>query len=648
MNGRPARVAVALLAAGSALTATTTTASATATSSGTVLTVDAADALAPVSPLLTGVNDNEWFDDSLGLWDPVRRQGVPDAVAKTARAGVGLIRYPGGTQANLFDWKRAIGPQAERGCQVDGGNGAPRDSRYGPDEHMTYTHEAGAQASMMVAFANETPADAADWVEYLNAPLGTNPRGGRAWAKVRAANGHPAPYRVRYWEIGNELDRTAERYWLSPDSATAMRQYAFGGTQRQTGQPVGTTCDHRETASHSDGSAGQRFQVYYPPVVPHSQAVYVDGTAWSAVDDLTRYGPADEVYTFDPATGWIAFGDGTHGRVPPSGARITADYDSGPHAGFVDFAREMKRADPRIDVLATWAPITADTGLGGTSFPELMAEQGHARDYDGITIHPYTNFRRDFGSTLTSAQQGHDWHMLGEQHATTLVTDLVAQVHRYAPRGTYVAPSEFGALFFGPHDTATYEHWDTAMSHALYMASQWTRFADLGVPWAEGNTLVAETPSGLRAVLGGAPGFAYTSEAVVREQLRPLVSGGGNVVAHRLLGNPSVTTEPTALGSSYPALAATVTRDRDGRLDLLVVNRSAIDPVPVRVQLAHFRHAPSATVSTVAGTDFTSYNDVDHPDGVRIETTSADVGAGSFDHTFAAHSVTLLRLTPAN
>lgn len=646
MNRRPARMALAMLPAASALTATATSASATATPSGTVLTVDAADTLAPVSPLLTGVNDNEWFDDSLGLWDPERQQGVPDAVAKTARAGVGLIRYPGGTQANLFDWKRAIGPEAQRGCQVDGGNGAPRDSRYGPDEHMTYMHEVGAQASMMVAFAHETPADAADWVEYLNAPLGRNPRGGKAWAKVRAENGHPAPYHVRYWEIGNELDRTAERYWLSPDSTTAMRQYAFGGTQRQTGQPVGTTCDHRETASHSDGTPGQRFQVYYPPVVPRSQTVYVDGTAWRAVDDLTQYGPADDVYTFDAATGWIAFGDGTHGRVPPSGARISTDYDSGPHAGFVDFAREMKRADPHIDVLATWAPITPDTGLGGTSFPELMAENGHAGDYDGITIHPYTNFRRDFGSTLTSAQQGHDWHMLGEQHATTLVTGLAAQVHLYARRGTYVAPSEFGALFFGAHNTAPYEHWDTAMSHALYMASQWTRFADLGAPWAEGNTLVAETPSGLRAVLGGAPGLVYTSDAVVREQFRPMITGGGSVVAHHLLGNPSVRTEPTAFGSSYPALAATVTRDHGGRLDLLVVNRSTTDTLPVHVQLAHFRHAASATESTVAGAHFTSYNDVDHPDDVRIESTTRDVGAGSFDHTFPAHSVTLLRLAP--
>ena len=88
------RSAIAALAAAMAI------AVAPAAHAGTpapALTVDAGIATAPVSPLLTGVNDNQWFDDSQGLWDPVREQGVPDAVAKTARAGVGLIRYPGGT-----------------------------------------------------------------------------------------------------------------------------------------------------------------------------------------------------------------------------------------------------------------------------------------------------------------------------------------------------------------------------------------------------------------------------------------------------------------------------------------------------------------------------------------------------------------------
>ena len=42
-------------------------------------------------------------------------------------------------------------------------------------------------------------ADAADLIEYLNAPADgdvTKPNGGVDWAEVRAANGHPEPYGV--------------------------------------------------------------------------------------------------------------------------------------------------------------------------------------------------------------------------------------------------------------------------------------------------------------------------------------------------------------------------------------------------------------------------------------------------------------------
>jgi alpha-N-arabinofuranosidase len=40
--------------------------------------------------------------------------------------------------------------------------------------------------------------EALDWMEYCNGPASSQ------WGKVRAANGHPQPYNVKYWEISNE------------------------------------------------------------------------------------------------------------------------------------------------------------------------------------------------------------------------------------------------------------------------------------------------------------------------------------------------------------------------------------------------------------------------------------------------------------
>jgi alpha-N-arabinofuranosidase len=332
---------------------------------------------------------------------------------------------------------------------------------------------------------------------------------------------------------------------------------------------------------------------------------------------------------------------------------VTADYTSGPHDGFVDFYAAMKAADPTIDVCATWAPITAETGLGGETLPELLAAEGHGEDYDCLVVHPYTNFRRDFGDTVEYPQQMHDWHMLGEAQATETLQHYADAVAEHRGDEAYVTTSELGALFFGANDSRQYRSWNTAMSHATYFASQWTRLAELGVPWAEGNTLVSEARNGLRAVLGGEPEFVETSEAVVRRALRPMVEGGGHVVRNRVQENPSQQTEPTDLGSSYAALATTATVDADGTLNILVVNRDPGDDVLAKVVPAGYPHAATATVSRVLGSNddpnrasFESHNAISHPDEVRLTTAQEAVGQSDFAFEFPKHSVTLIRLSP--
>ena len=56
-----------------------------------------------------------------------------------------------------------------------------------------------AEAVWVYGMGQGSAADAADLIEYLNAPADgevTNPNGGVDWAEVRAANGHSEPYGV--------------------------------------------------------------------------------------------------------------------------------------------------------------------------------------------------------------------------------------------------------------------------------------------------------------------------------------------------------------------------------------------------------------------------------------------------------------------
>jgi hypothetical protein len=135
------------------------------------------------------------------------------------------LRYPGNGIATGFNWKKSIGPVGSRPNQnLLGGIGSPQPVNFGFDEFMAMTAAKGVtpdniqimvpiydSAATGLTFTQTNAAIAnmiannADWVEYCNAPNdGSNPGGGIDWAAQRASNGHPLPYDIKIWNIGNE------------------------------------------------------------------------------------------------------------------------------------------------------------------------------------------------------------------------------------------------------------------------------------------------------------------------------------------------------------------------------------------------------------------------------------------------------------
>lgn len=87
---------------------------------------------------------------------------------------------------------------------------------FGTDEFIRFCRELRVEPLICVNDGSGTPEEAAQWIEYCNGSVDT-PMGA-----LRAKNGSPEPYDVRYWEIGNEVwgqwqvgtctaDRFAER-----------------------------------------------------------------------------------------------------------------------------------------------------------------------------------------------------------------------------------------------------------------------------------------------------------------------------------------------------------------------------------------------------------------------------------------------------
>lgn len=126
------------------------------------------------------------------------------------------IRWPGGCFASLYLWKDGIGPQhTRRKYPAYMWDDQDVDS-YGTDEFIRMCHAmgvepiivintgllnsaCGATAQFRLPSNDDYLPYALDWIEYCNGDANTT-----TWGAVRAANGHPAPYNVKYWEIDNE------------------------------------------------------------------------------------------------------------------------------------------------------------------------------------------------------------------------------------------------------------------------------------------------------------------------------------------------------------------------------------------------------------------------------------------------------------
>ena len=110
----------------------------------------------------------------------------------------GFWRLPGGNFLSDWDWHEAIGPRDKRPPMFDYAWGAMQPNDLGMDEWMDLTRIIGVEPYVTVNAGLGDANSAAEEVEYLNGAVTTD------WGAKRAANGHPEPYRVKWWNIGNE------------------------------------------------------------------------------------------------------------------------------------------------------------------------------------------------------------------------------------------------------------------------------------------------------------------------------------------------------------------------------------------------------------------------------------------------------------
>lgn len=152
----------------------------------------------------------------------------PDILQAVKELHPTCLRWPGGGYVAQYDWKWGIGPQENRERWAHWMWMDYDQNCFGTDEFIRFCREVNSEPVIVVSVKFERPADEYDsilqdalhWLRYCNAPATDE------WGAKRAANGHPEPYNVKYWEIDNEMwEMGIDRYEKCVrDFSEAMRK----------------------------------------------------------------------------------------------------------------------------------------------------------------------------------------------------------------------------------------------------------------------------------------------------------------------------------------------------------------------------------------------------------------------------------------
>lgn len=175
---------------------------------------------------------------------PVRKMMI-DALKKQ---GISVIRYNGsmvdvGVDTYLYRWKKMIGPIDERRICFRNGFNPYATHTFGITEMLQVAEALDAQV-MIGMNINETYEDIRDFVEYVNGDTSTK------WGALRAAHGHPTPYKLKHIQVHNEqsisrgyvegMKKFAEAAWevdpemniiTSLNIGSRLESYVRGGSQ---------------------------------------------------------------------------------------------------------------------------------------------------------------------------------------------------------------------------------------------------------------------------------------------------------------------------------------------------------------------------------------------------------------------------------
>jgi alpha-N-arabinofuranosidase len=135
-------------------------------------------------------------------------------------AGFKMFKWPGGNFVSAYDFRDGLGDRDKRPPrQQPMWSDRVESNDVGLHEFMALNRLVGAEPDLAIDSGFGSAREAAEQVEYCNGSAETR------MGKMRAENGHPEPFNVRYWTIGNEMYGPWQYGHMSLDQYWAKHTY---------------------------------------------------------------------------------------------------------------------------------------------------------------------------------------------------------------------------------------------------------------------------------------------------------------------------------------------------------------------------------------------------------------------------------------
>ncbi len=122
-----------------------------------------------------------------------------DIVEALKKIKIPNLRWPGGCFADEYHWKDGIGPKDKRPVTINTHWGEVlEDNSFGTHEFFDLCEQLGCEPCICGNVGSGTVQEMKNWIEYITFD------GKSTLAELRRTNGKEKPWKIKYWDIGNE------------------------------------------------------------------------------------------------------------------------------------------------------------------------------------------------------------------------------------------------------------------------------------------------------------------------------------------------------------------------------------------------------------------------------------------------------------